>query len=58
MPTLRLEHEADVRHVQKILGHAHRPTTARYTRVAIATLKPLHQRTHPAEQGGTTAAPA
>jgi len=50
MATLLLEHGADVRHVQEILGHAHLSTTARYTHVAIATLKRVHQRTHPAEQ--------
>lgn len=49
--TLLLEHGADVRHVQEILGHAQLSTTARYTHVAITTLKRVHQRTHPAEQG-------
>ena len=51
MATLLLEHGADIRHVQEILGHAHLSTTARYTHVAIGTLKLVHQRTHPAEQG-------
>ena len=51
MATLLLEHGADVRHVQEILGHAHLSTTARYTHVAIGTLKRVHQRTHPAEPG-------
>jgi integrase/recombinase XerD len=50
MATLLLEHGADVRHVQEILGHAHLSTTARYAHVAIATLKLVYQRTHPAEQ--------
>jgi integrase/recombinase XerD len=53
LATLLLEHGADVRHVQEILGHAHLSTTARYTHVAIATLKRVHQRTHPAEQEGS-----
>lgn len=50
MATLLLEGGADIRHIQAILGHADLRTTARYTHVAIAELKAVHQRTHPAEQ--------
>ena len=50
MATLLLEHGADVRYVQAILGHASLAMTARYTHVAIRELKAVHARTHPAER--------
>jgi integrase/recombinase XerD len=50
MATLLLEHGADVRYVQAILGHASLAMTARYTHVAITELKAVHTRTHPAER--------
>jgi integrase/recombinase XerD len=46
-----LENGADVRHVQKILGHASIKTTAIYTRVAIGDLKKVLGRAHPREKG-------
>jgi integrase/recombinase XerD len=55
MATLLLEGGADIRHIQAMLGHAELSTTARYTRVAIAHLKAVHARTHPAERGATPA---
>ena len=51
MATLLLEGGADIRHIQAMLGHAHLASTALYTRVAIAQLKAVHTRTHPAERG-------
>jgi phosphopantothenoylcysteine synthetase/decarboxylase len=47
MATLMLEHGADVRMIQAMLGHASLETTALYTHVAIRTLKEVHERTHP-----------
>jgi integrase/recombinase XerD len=41
---------ADVRHVQEILGHAHLDSTMRYTRVAIADLHKVIERSHPRER--------
>ena len=50
MATLMLEHGADVRYLQAMLGHAQLTTTELYTRVSIAQLKAVHQRTHPAHR--------
>lgn len=47
MATLMLEHGADVRMIQAMLGHASLETTALYTHVAIRALKDVHERTHP-----------
>ncbi|MBI1914448.1 MAG: tyrosine-type recombinase/integrase, partial [Planctomycetes bacterium] len=38
---------ADVRHVQRLLGHSTIETTARYTRVAIKDLREVFERSHP-----------
>lgn len=47
MATHMLDHGADVRFVQAILGHAQLSTTAIYTHVAIGQLKAVHTATHP-----------
>ena len=48
MATGMLEHGADVRVIQEILGHARLTTTQLYTRVSIPLLKAVHTATHPA----------
>lgn len=48
MATLMLEHGADIRYIQEILGHTQLSTTAIYTRVSIRHLQEVHQRCHPA----------
>jgi integrase/recombinase XerD len=45
--THMLEHGADVRVIQQLLGHAKLETTAIYTRVSIRLLQDVHARTHP-----------
>jgi integrase/recombinase XerD len=47
MATAMLEGGADIRFIQAMLGHARLDTTAVYTRVAISTLKAVHEATHP-----------
>ncbi len=47
MATLMLEHGADVRYVQEMLGHANLGTTQIYTHVSIRRLKEIHSATHP-----------
>ena len=48
MATLMLENEADIRFIQRMLGHSQLSTTEIYTHVAIHKLKEVHQLTHPA----------
>jgi site-specific recombinase XerD len=38
---------ADIRHIQKLLGHASLSSTERYTRVEISDLKEVIRRAHP-----------
>ncbi len=52
-----LEHGADVRVIQEILGHARLTTTQLYTRVSIRLLKAVHTATHPAATLARSAAP-
>lgn len=46
-----LENDADLRHVQEILGHASILTTQLYTRVSRKKLSAVYQKTHPSAQG-------
>jgi integrase/recombinase XerD len=47
MATLMLEHGADIRYIQEMLGHADVSTTQIYTQVSIRQLKAIHSATHP-----------
>ena len=47
MATLMLEHGADIRFIQQMLGHAKLDTTQIYTHVSIRALKEIHSATHP-----------
>jgi integrase/recombinase XerD len=47
--THMLKKGADIRHVQKHLGHKVISTTERYLRLEIEDLKEVHRRTHPRE---------
>lgn len=50
MATLMLEHGADIRFIQQMLGHAELSTTQVYTQVSIRQLKAIHTATHPGAQ--------
>ncbi len=47
MATLMLEHGADIRFIQQMLGHVKLDTTQIYTQVSIKKLKEIHTYTHP-----------
>lgn len=47
MATLMLEHGADIRFIQEMLGHTDLSTTQLYTQVSIKHLKAIHAATHP-----------
>jgi integrase/recombinase XerD len=47
MATHMLDHGADVRYVQEMLGHKHLNSTQIYTHVSIGKLKAVHTATHP-----------
>jgi integrase/recombinase XerD len=49
MATLMLEHGADIRFIQAMLGHVKLDTTQIYTQVSIKKLKEVHTLTHPAK---------
>ena len=49
--THMLKGGADIRHIQKLLGHASLQSTQIYTRVEIGDLKDVHRRFHPRERG-------
>lgn len=49
MATLMLEHGADLRYVQQMLGHARLDTTEIYTHVNIQKLIEVHRLSHPAK---------
>ena len=42
---------ADIRHIQKLLGHASLSSTQIYTHVEVSDLKAVHRRFHPRERG-------
>ena len=46
-----LQANANLRHVQELLGHASLATTERYLRLSIADLQAAHRKFHPREQG-------
>ncbi len=48
MATQMLENGADIRFIQAMLGHASIETTTIYTRVSLAKLREVYERTHPA----------
>jgi integrase/recombinase XerD len=45
-----LKNNANLRHVQALLGHASLATTERYLRLTITDLKEAHRRFHPREK--------
>ena len=47
MATVMLEHGADTRIIQEILGHASLETTQLYTHLSILSVKKVHAATHP-----------
>ena len=49
--THMVDHGADLRSVQTVLGHANIATTEVYTHVALGRLRAVHRRFHPREQG-------
>ena len=49
MASLMLENGADIRQIQKMLGHASIESTEIYTHVTITQLKRVHELTHPAK---------
>jgi integrase/recombinase XerD len=57
MATQMLEHGAELRWIQAMLGHADISTTQIYTRVSIRALREIHRATHPAEQAESVEAP-
>jgi integrase/recombinase XerC len=46
-----LQGGADVRQIQRLLGHRHLTTTALYTRVDVSGLLAMVRRCHPREKG-------
>ncbi|OPY73973.1 MAG: Tyrosine recombinase XerD [Syntrophorhabdus sp. PtaU1.Bin002] len=48
--TVMLRNNANIRHIQELLGHASLDSTQVYARVSIADLKEVHSRCHPREK--------
>lgn len=48
LATVMLEHGADIRYIQEMLGHAELSTTQIYTQVSIRKLCAVYEATHPA----------
>ena len=46
-----LKGRADIRHIQRLLGHKSLQTTERYTRVEVSDLREVIRRCHPREKG-------
>lgn len=49
--THMLQQGADIRYIQKLLGHKHLSTTQAYTKVRPVDLKKTHNKTHPGIRG-------
>ncbi len=46
-----LQNGADIRYIQKLLGHRHLTTTQDYTKVLPVEVKKTHEKTHPGVKG-------
>lgn len=55
MATAMLDNGADIRFIQAMLGHVSLETTTIYTRVSLAKLREVYERTHPAKATRTIA---
>jgi hypothetical protein len=49
-----LQQGADIRYIQKLLGHRHLSTTQIYTKVVPTEVKETHNKTHPGIRGQKT----
>ena len=56
MATLMLENGADIRFIQRMLGHASLNSTEIYTQVSIRKLQEIHRATHPSARMATATA--
>jgi integrase/recombinase XerD len=48
--TLMLRNQANIRHIQELLGHSSLNTTQVYAHVSVADLKAVHEKCHPREK--------